>query len=172
MRARGPVDPLVSIRVAEGLRTWMSGRLPGTVSAYLATADEVDLSSLFLALPGWRWVLPRVEPDQTITFRDRDVPSELSALGVSQPIASGVVTPLHELDMLLVPGLAFDTSGGRLGRGGGHYDRLLSRRRGDAVAVGVTTIDRIVDRVPVEDHDQKVGWIASENGVMECSTKR
>jgi 5-formyltetrahydrofolate cyclo-ligase len=76
---------------------------------------------------------------------------------------------VHEIDLFLTPGLAFDRSGGRLGNGGGFYDRILSARRADSVAVGITIERRVVDAVPMRDHDERVDWLATENGVTECS---
>lgn len=172
MRALGPIDPGASRQVAAGIAGWLRARLPGTIAAFLAMPDEVDLTSLFEQLPGWRWVLPRVEADGTLTFRDRDVPWETHRLGMRQPEARGVAVPIHELDVILVPGLAFDRSGARLGRGGGYYDRALSAKRSDAVAVGVTVEARVVDAIPAEDHDLDVGWLATESGVTECSPIR
>ena len=146
----------------------MSGRLPGTAAAYLALSDEIDVTPLFDRLPGWRWVLPRVEEDNTLTFRDRDLPLERHTYGMDQPVASGPATPVHEIDVFLVPGIAFERSGARLGRGGGFYDRVLVDKRSDAIAVGVATEQRVFDRVPALPHDQSVQWLATEEGVSEC----
>jgi 5-formyltetrahydrofolate cyclo-ligase len=168
IRSQGAVDTGTSARVAEGLFEWLSQRLPGTVSAFLAMSGEVDVSPLFTRLPGWRWVLPRVEPDRSLTFRDRDVPTEVHRFGMEQPTDAGPVVPLHEIDVFLTPGLAFDARGGRLGNGGGFYDRLLSRKREDAVAVGITILRRVVDEVPMTDSDQWVDWLATEEGVIRC----
>lgn len=170
IRSQGAVDPEISRLVTEGLFTWMSKRLPGTVSAFLAMSGEVDVSPLFTRLPGWRWVLPRVEPDRSLTFRDRDVPRETHSFGMEQPTDSGPVVPLQEIDVFLTPGLAFDLRGGRLGNGAGFYDRLLNRRRSDSVAVGITIERRVLDAVPMLSHDQRVDWVATELGVTECST--
>ena len=169
IRAQPPVSPETSVAVARGLFSWLSRRIPGTVSAFLAMTGEVDPSSLFDRLPGWRWVLPRVEEDATMTFRDRDVEREVHRFGMEQPADAGEVIPVWEVDVFLTPGLAFDVGGGRLGNGGGFYDRVLSMRRGDSVAVGVTVASRVVESVPMADHDQRVDWIATETGVTECS---
>lgn len=168
VRGEGAVEPELSRAVVDGLFTWMSQRLPGTASAFLAMAGEVDLSPLFMLLPGWRWVLPRVEPDRSVTFRDRDVPRETHRFGMDQPTDTGPVVPLHEIDVFLTPGLAFDRRGGRLGNGGGFYDRLLARRRTDSMAVGITIVRRVVDVVPMFEHDQRVDWLATEEGVSRC----
>lgn len=169
VRDQGMVSADSSARVVAMLFPWMSRRLPGTVSAFLAMSGEVDISPLFDRLPGWRWVLPRVEDDRTLTFRDKDVPREVHRFGMEQPTDTGPAVPVHEIDLFLTPGLAFDRSGGRLGNGGGFYDRILSARRADSVAVGITIERRVVDAVPMRDHDERVDWLATENGVTECS---
>jgi 5-formyltetrahydrofolate cyclo-ligase len=162
--APGPA-PEVGSLVVEGLFRWMSARLPGTVIAYLAMRDEIDVEPLFERLPGWRWMLPRIEDDLSLTLRDRSLPREAHRWGMEQPVDMGDPVPVHEVDLILAPGLAFDRSGMRLGRGGGFYDRLLATRRNDCLVVGVTWSERVVDAVPFEDHDQRVGFIATETGV-------
>ena len=131
--------------------------------------NEIDLSPLFDRLPGWRWVLPRVEEDGSLTFRDREVRTETHRFGMEQPADEGPVIPLHEIDVFLTPGLAFDQTGGRLGQGGGFYDRILSERRTDTTVIGVTVDERVIRRVPMLAYDQRVGWLATEKGVRECS---
>lgn len=166
------VEPGAGFLVVSGLFVWMSERLPGTAAAYLSLPDEVDVTPLFERLPGWRWVLPRVEDDREVTFRDRDVPREVHSFGMSQPIASGRATPIHEIDVFLVPGLAFDSTGARVGRGAGYYDRVLGQRRTDTEALGVTVDVRVIESIPVQDHDQPVDWLATETGIRECSPRR
>jgi 5-formyltetrahydrofolate cyclo-ligase len=170
MRSVGGPDLETASAVVEGLFRWMSARLPGTVAAYLAMPEEVDVAPLFVRLPGWRWVLPRVEPDGTLTLRDRDVPRETHHWGMEQPADVGPNVPIAHLDVILTPGLAFDSTGGRLGRGGAFYDRLLAARRADCVAIGVTWSARILDTVIMEEHDQRVDLLALETGVTACST--
>lgn len=168
-RGRSIVEPGLGFLVVSGLFVWMSSRLPGTAAAYLATPDEIDVSPLFERLPGWKWVLPRIEEDRTVTFRDRDVPRERHAFGIDQPTATGHVTPVPEIDVFLVPGLAFDPFGGRVGHGAGYYDRILAQRRTDSRAIGVTLDERVLGRVPVFDHDQRMDLLATQSSVMECS---
>jgi 5-formyltetrahydrofolate cyclo-ligase len=171
--ARGSpaIDPETATQVTSELFTWLSGRLPGTIAAYMAMSDEVDVEPLFSRLPGWRWVLPRVEPDGTLTWRDRDVPRETHRYGMSQPVDQGPETPVSQIDVFLVPGMAFDETGARLGRGGGHYDRVLAISRKDSDSVGVTVESRVIESVPAHDHDQRVDWLATETGVRECSPR-
>lgn len=171
MRSLPGIDPGRAFLVVSGLFAWLSARLPGTASAFLAMEHEIDVSPLFDRLPGWRWVLPRVEDDRSLTFRDRAVPREQHRFGMLQPVGEGPVIPVQEIDVLLVPGLAFDRDGGRLGHGSGYYDRILSARRADSDAVGVAVSEMVLDRVPMLGHDQRIDWLATEDGVRECSPR-
>jgi 5-formyltetrahydrofolate cyclo-ligase len=91
---------------------------------------------------------------------------------MAQPVAAGAVVGMLEVDLMLVPGVGFDLGGARIGRGGGHYDRLLAERRSDCAAIGVTWTARIVDIVPMEAHDLRVDYLAVDTGVIPCSTTR
>ena len=66
------------------------------------------------------------------------------------------------VDVFVVPGLLFDRSGRRLGRGGGHYDRLLARRRRDAVRVGICYADRVVAELPEDPWDVPMDWLVTD----------
>ena len=72
-----------------------------------------------------------------------------------------------EVELFFVPGVLFDRTGRRLGRGGGHYDRLLSRRRPGALAVGICYADRLVDELPQDPWD-----VAMDAVVSDCATLR
>ncbi|MDP9143750.1 MAG: 5-formyltetrahydrofolate cyclo-ligase [Actinomycetota bacterium] len=159
----------MSSRIGDGLFRWLSPRLPGTISAFLPMEGEIDLRRLMERLPGWHWVLPRVEPDRSMTFRDSALPRETHRFGMEQPIDSGQVVPIRDIDVLLVPGLAFDREGRRLGNGAGHYDRILSGARRNADSIGMAPSSHLVDLVPTEAHDVRVGWLATEDGVVSCS---
>ncbi|HEX6988695.1 MAG TPA: 5-formyltetrahydrofolate cyclo-ligase [Bacillota bacterium] len=91
------------------------------------------------------------------------------------PAVFGILTPDAErcprldpsaIDLCIVPGLAFDRRGVRLGRGGGYYDRYLPRLRRDAVRVGWIPARFLVDELPVEPHDARVHLIATEQGIV------
>ena len=165
----GKASDKLSSAVRAHLREWLSPRLPGTIAAYLAMPTEITVEPLFEGLPGWHWVLVRLEEDESFTFRDRAVPRETHPLGMRQPQDVGVATPQNQVDIYLVPGVLFSSDGSRLGRGGGFYDRILSQRRSDSIAIGVSVGERVVGDVPTEGHDQRVDYLATEEGVIECS---
>jgi len=77
--------------------------------------------------------------------------------GVREPAASCPEIPLDAFDLVLVPGVAFDLSGNRLGRGQGFYDRLLANISG--VKCGVGYDFQLLEKIPAEPHDAKVNYI-------------
>lgn len=72
----------------------------------------------------------------------------------------------EEVDIFVVPGLLFDRAGRRLGRGGGHYDRLLARRRTDAILVGITYADRVIEGLPEDPWDVPMHAVVTDEFVL------
>ena len=76
---------------------------------------------------------------------------------ISEPLATCEEIPLNRFDLVLVPGMAFDESGHRLGRGRGFYDRILAAASG--VKCGVAYDFQLLEKIPVEPHDARVNFI-------------
>jgi 5-formyltetrahydrofolate cyclo-ligase len=74
--------------------------------------------------------------------------------------------PAGEVDLFVVPALRFDRAGRRLGRGGGHYDRLLKRRRADAWLVGICYDDRVIDELPEDPWDVRMHVVVTDRAVL------
>ena len=87
--------------------------------------------------------------------------------GVREP-AAGDAIPLAALGVVLVPGLAFDDAGRRLGRGGGFYDRLLAELPAETRRIGVCFDEQRVDVIPVEQHDQCVDVVVTPAEIVEA----
>lgn len=104
-------------------------------------------------------------PDAPLTFRRWQPDDRLvtGSFGISEPTAAA---PELSPRVLLVPMLAFDRRGNRLGYGGGYYDRTLKelRAQADVVAIGVAFAGQLRDKVPVSDTDQPLDWILTEIG--------
>ncbi|MFA6457824.1 MAG: 5-formyltetrahydrofolate cyclo-ligase [Patescibacteria group bacterium] len=79
---------------------------------------------------------------------------EVGCFGINCPMISAPKIPLSEIDLLVVPALAFDRAGNRLGRGGGFFDRVLAKFTG--VSVGLAFDFQMLEKIPTEDFDQKV----------------
>ena len=130
------------------------------ILGYLPLKDELDVSAaLESALHSGKTVaLPRYLPDQntycaaliTETFASLSP----GAFGILEPSASAAIMPLNQLDFVLVPGVAFDASGRRLGRGKGFYDRLLANvNSAGCIKCGIAADEQIVTGIPAEAHD-------------------
>ena len=141
------------------------------VSGYHPTGSELDPRPLLamlrsqgheIALPV---VLERGAPLIFRAWREGNAMSE-GAFGVREPLPeASEVKP----DVLLVPMLAFDRRGFRLGYGGGFFDRTLAslRQDGAPIAIGIAFAAQEVDRVPVAEYDQPLNWIITEREAIE-----
>lgn len=129
-----------------------------SVMAFVGFKGEPDTDPLFarLAVDGKRLLLPRVEASG-IVAADGNTPWVASKFGVQEP--SGPAVGVDEIDLVIVPGLAFTLAGDRLGYGQGYYDRLLPTV--SAPTVGVCFDDQLVDELPVAAHDVRVGAVIS-----------
>ncbi len=123
------------------------------VALFAALADEPDtMPMLERWAAGRRIVLPRVEGVQ-MQFYDYDPESlRRGSFGIDEPQRGDACDPA-DIDLIIVPGVAFTASGARLGRGRGYYDRYLSQPVFRAFRVGICYAHQIVDALPVEPHD-------------------
>ncbi len=144
------------------------------VSGYHAIGSELDSEPLVrrLVAAGARLALPVCEgPDRPLIFRTWSLGDPLvpDALGVPAPPPSA--EPARP-DLVVAPLLAFDRRGGRLGQGGGHYDRTLAKLRAEApvFVLGLAYAGQELDAVPGEDHDQRLDAILTENGYRPFRT--
>ncbi len=136
----------------------------GTVLAYAPMRDEVQLDPVLVTLATeGRLVLPRVHDEALALHAVRRLDQlRRGPLGIREPGAElPEVAPL-DIDVVLVPGLAFGRDGSRLGRGGGYFDRLLPRLRARRVAACFAR--QLFDTVPVEPHDARVEVVVTEEG--------
>lgn len=143
-----------------------------SVLAFWALASEPDVSGVVdaalasgktLALPSASWgdggmVARRWDGDRSRLVETR--------FGIFEPTRE--CETIEEVGLVVVPGLGFDESGGRLGRGGGFYDRFLSGLREGASTIGVAFEAQIVERIPIEPHDVRVRAIATERRLIRA----
>jgi 5-formyltetrahydrofolate cyclo-ligase len=130
---------------------------------YAPATDELDIWPLAQVAigQGKNVAIPRYDAatDSYEACRIQDLSQDLrpGQYGMREPSDQCQVVALNRLDLILVPGVAFDLQGRRLGRGKGYYDRLLAAVRGQTC--GVAFDEQIVHQVPVEPHDSDVNWI-------------
>jgi 5-formyltetrahydrofolate cyclo-ligase len=137
----------------------------GTVAAYYSIGTEPDTHSLVYALwkRGSYVVLPLLLPDGDLDWASYEGPDSLvpGLRGLLQPAepprGTGTVS---RADVVLVPAVAVDRAGRRLGRGGGSYDRALARVGAQVPSIALLYDDELVDEVPTDEHDQAVRAVA------------
>jgi 5-formyltetrahydrofolate cyclo-ligase len=148
-----------SLALCQRLAEWEILRKAKRVMAYVAFRNELDLKSLFKALPEIEWIVPRVVGRQLVLHPYDPQRLVRHRFGMLEPAADLPTIAPDTLDLVLVPGVAFDRQGGRMGFGGGFYDGFLLTT--GALRVGITFDDCLMDAVPCDEHDQRMDWVVT-----------
>ena len=160
-----------SARICVHATAALLARVPAgaVVALYAAKASEVDLAALDAALraAGRRVAYPRVVADaRPLGFAEATLDDLVAApLGLREPAATAALLSAAELAAIVVPGVAFDRAGHRLGYGRGHYDATLAASR-SAYAIGVAFDCQIVAPLDAEPHDVAVRAVITESGAV------
>jgi 5-formyltetrahydrofolate cyclo-ligase len=188
------VQDLDEVRRARVVMAFVPMRRVGEDGGKLMEADITDLLDGVIAA-GKRLVLPRgtssggLEPCEVGEDRRGEL-VEAALKGVLEPAATAHRIAAAEIDVVIVPGLAFDAMGGRLGRGKGFYDRFLAEMKDSARAakaasgadparrapiptlIGVCLEEQVVDRVPREIHDVIMDCVLTDVRTMRVGPSR
>ena len=150
----------------------------GVVLAYASFGSEPTTDGFLRRVlnDGKVLLLPRVGRDGLELYEVRDVGRDLApgTWGIREPVPNRCASANpEEVDFALVPGVAFDRGGRRLGYGGGFYDRLLGDRLlgGTPLVSGAFEV-QIVDEVPVASHDVPVDAVVTERGIYTRNGRR
>jgi 5-formyltetrahydrofolate cyclo-ligase len=194
---RAQLDPADRLQAALGASERLLGlaelqevvHRAGCLAGFLAVRSEIDPAPALdeARRRGARVAFPRVADERVprLSFHAVDA-SELRAgrFGIPEPPPDSAEVQLDDIDLMIVPGLAFDVAGRRLGFGGGYYDEVLSLRRGlgrrDASPAGGASVGRtgprlvvglaydfqVVDVCPAEPHDQPIDCVVTESRVI------
>lgn len=145
---------------------------PRKVLCYASMADEVQIRPLmekWLSM-GVTVALPHITGKgqmEAVSFTDVDSLVE-GEYGILTPdLEKGEIIPPDELDLIIVPGIAYDTRGERLGMGGGFYDAYLARAT-KAKRIALAFSCQLVAKIPMEAHDVLVHKIITEQGIYNC----
>jgi len=131
-----------------------------SVMFYIAFGGEVDTTEMIKeAIKSGKIVSVPVCKDRTIALRpcilDESAKLKKGPYGVCEPLTQRLIQP-KELDLVIVPGLAFDRKGNRLGRGKGYYDRFLRILSEEIPSIGLAFDFQILSKVPAKTHDRNV----------------
>ena len=153
-----------SLAICARVENWNLFQQSRTVLTYMPIKSEVDLTPLLERYPQKRWVLPRILPEDghLMFFHPYDAHRLVRhPFGMAEPAADSPIVAPEEIDLALVPGLAFDRHGWRLGYGGGYFDRFLKEFSG--VSAGIVFQALLLDSIPHTALDIPMQWVVTEH---------
>lgn len=160
--------------ICRTVRGLVEFRDAGVVMAYMPIIPEVDVESLAeAAWQGGKTVaVPKVDRAQRrmtpIVIRSLTDGFVNGSYGIREPGEGEELDP-DRIDLVIVPAVAYDRRGNRLGRGGGFYDRFLAICSPPAVACGVAFDEQLLEELPVTDNDRPVDLLVTESEVLRFS---
>lgn len=148
----------------------------GTVAVYLSMDSEPPSWQLADGLRerGVTVLAPVVRPRRRLEWAEYTGPEGLrpAAYGILEPAGpTRGAAALTEADVVIVPALAVDRAGGRLGRGAGFYDRALASTRAEATRIALVYDDELVDDIPTEPHDELVDLVVTPSRTWVCHSR-
>jgi 5-formyltetrahydrofolate cyclo-ligase len=165
-----------SARIVERVESLAALKSARTVALFwpIEERHEVDLRPLDAALRarGVRVAYPAIDPeDGTMRFCFVDDPAELEeqGYGFREPSAAAPRASRGDVDVVLVPALAVDARGHRLGYGAGYYDRTLPAYVPPATAVAVAYDFQLLVELPTSEHDYAVQWVVTDARTLEAA---
>lgn len=159
----------LSAEIIRKIRSLAAYERAGTVLAYSGFGSELETADFLRSVleDGKALVLPRILRDEkrlelhVVGDLGRDL--RPGTWGILEPESGLPKIPIHDVDLALVPGVAFDTKGDRLGHGGGFYDRLLRDAAQRPVLVAGAFEAQMIEEVPKEPHDVILDFIVTES---------
>lgn len=157
--------------IREQLMTIASVVSAETIFAYLPLDDEVDLTPLLsqwldevrsIAVPLVSWEENTMRAGLVTTLEKTSL--KKTRHGILEPAIHNPI-PLDSIDVVFVPGMGFDSAGGRLGRGGGFYDRYLSISR-PPVVLGIAFDEQLAHTIEREPHDQLMTAVVTPTKIL------
>lgn len=145
------------------------------IALYASMPDEISTDGLAESLlqSGKILAYPRVEGRELQFSRVSSLEEDLAcrgSFGIREPDpARCELVPIESIDLFIVPGLAFDPFGNRIGFGAGYYDRLLNQKRPDARSVAVAFEFQVVHAIRPAEHDCPVDWIVTEDSLYQSA---
>ncbi|MGD2063270.1 MAG: 5-formyltetrahydrofolate cyclo-ligase [Nitrospirota bacterium] len=174
LRRRASIRPDERVTAAAAVQRYVVDAVEwdgaATVMAYVASGSEVATELLLASVlaAGKKLVLPRVDEHGGLSLHAVQNLVDLvpGYRNILEPAPGLPRVVAGEVDLALIPGVGFDRRGGRLGYGGGFYDRLLAERGWRCPIWGLGFAVQIVDRIPLEGHDRRVSAVVTEAGLL------
>lgn len=164
-----------SAAVLTQVKRFLPYRQANILMCYAAMPDEVQTRAVIEAAlqEGKKVCVPYVENRKGMmaaAYTERYADLVAGEFGILAPDPKKLhqAAP-HEIDLILLPGVAFTIQGARLGMGSGFYDRFLSKAPQAAVA-GLALACQVVEKIPCESHDQAADFLITAKGIVDCKT--
>ncbi|HWB19598.1 MAG TPA: 5-formyltetrahydrofolate cyclo-ligase [Phycisphaerales bacterium] len=167
---------IASVSASARLTSLAQCQAASYIMLYMPLPDEVDVTPIAvrcfqrnqsICVPRVDWDRKEMHPVEIKSLDNKTLHTD--AHGLRQPTV-GTPIPVDMIDLVIVPGLAFDLNGTRLGRGAGYYDRFLARLRPSALRVGIAFDQQITDPLPVAPHDQRMNLIITDKRIITVSS--
>lgn len=146
------------------------------ITSYIASDGEICPSKLVVKLNPGKVYLPVVNAQEQMQFAlsGPEIPLIEGRWGIHHPLlqASEVLNQLAALDAMLIPLVAFDRSGARLGRGGGFYDRILATLPNSVMRIGVAHHFQERTKLPTESWDQSLDFVITDKETIDCRIRQ
>ena len=146
------------------------------ILAYAALPNELDPAPAIWRLRkrGVRIAYPRIEAPGVLGMHFVDHEMELvpGPFGLAQPSEHAPHVSHALIDAVIIPGVAFDEQGTRLGYGGGYYDRLLPMMRPECMRIGIAFDEQVLSHIPTEEHDACVDVLVTPSRIIRPDTPR
>jgi 5-formyltetrahydrofolate cyclo-ligase len=143
------------------------------VSIYLSFANEVDTFMIINKMKshGKKIVIPYTDASRVelipVYLEDPSKDLTMSAFGYPEPIFERAVkAQIEDIDLVIVPGVAFDVTKNRIGFGKGYYDKYLSKMRPEVKKIAVAYDYQVLESIPSEDHDVKMDYVMTESRIV------
>lgn len=143
------------------------------VMLYASFKSEVDTAEIIIAClkQGKKVAVPCSNREYITPCEIKKIDDLVPGyLGIPEP-AKKLAVPVEELDIIILPVVAFDINGNRIGYGKGYYDKFLAEfnnKQRKIIKIGLAFECQKFDSIPCESHDQKLDYIITENGVIKC----
>ena len=155
-------------QITQKISGWLKGQ-SGTWASFHAVGFEPDVSKLTSMNPEIKWCYPKITGELLQFYSDVEA-WQTNKWGLNEPAPEkSKIVPLSKISGFLVPGLAFDVEGVRLGRGKGYYDKTLKDNSG--IKIGVAYAKQVCDDLICEAHDVRMDYLVTDLEWRKVSSK-
>ena len=156
-----------SNKITSSVKNFIKNNNISSLGLYYPIDKEIDLTSLFL-IDGLIFYAPKYIKSKNIyEFAIcNNAKNNLGKFNIPEP--KGDAVNINRIELIIIPGIAFDKSGNRLGRGNGYYDKMLQNYNG--IKVGVCHDIQIINRIPKDSFDQSMNYIISEKNFIKIDS--